>query len=277
MEEMKWLLGFVLLLPALMRAEEPENTVVVRLISEVRTIAAGKKFYLGLHLQHPPGSHTYWKYPGIVGLATTVKWDLPAGFTAGEIEWPAPQIVKMAGHEAQGYESETLLMIPITPPAELASKVVMLSAKASWMCCGKTCQPATEVPFSITLAVAESPQADVATKPLFEKFRAMVPEPNPSWKASVQRHANEILLSLRLDPAARPLFFQDNSAIHFFTGDGQVDTDQKQGFEMIENGNFSINLRLSETASKNSASLPGVVRLPQADGSVIHVEIDPKY
>ncbi len=277
MEEMRWLVGFVLFLPALLRAEEPEKTVQVRLISEFQTISPGKKFYLGLHLQHPPGSHTYWKYPGIVGIATTVKWELPEGFTAGEIEWPAPQIVKMAGHEAQGYEGETLLMIPISAPDAVATNSVTLTAKASWMCCGKTCQPANDVPLSITLAVADSPKTNASTNTLFEKFRARVPRPNPALKATAQRLANGIRLNFSSDPSVRYSFVPENSEVHFFTADGQVDTDQMQGIEMVKNGTFSMSLRLSETAAKVSPSLPGIVRLPQADGSPIYVEIDPKY
>ena len=91
---MRW----IALLPAILLASlshggETEKPLEVSLISESRSIRAGRPFFLGLHLIHPPGSHTYWKNPGIVGLATTVEWDLPPGFSAGEIQWPAPQAV----------------------------------------------------------------------------------------------------------------------------------------------------------------------------------------
>ncbi|MEO5915034.1 MAG: protein-disulfide reductase DsbD domain-containing protein [Luteolibacter sp.] len=266
----------IVLLPSLIRAEEADKPLEIKLISEVRSVSPGKEFHLGLHLKHPPGSHTYWKNPGIVGLATKIQWSLPPGFKAGEIQWPAPRIVKMASYEAQGYEGETLLLIPILPPADLSTKTITLTAKASWMCCGKTCQPATDVPFSITLPVTESAKTDAETRPLFEKFRALVPKPNTKWTVTAQRHPTEIWLTLK--PASRDMMLSDDAKkIHFFTADGQVDSNGKQGIEMIEDGTISISLPVSETGPKNPPTLPGVVSLPQGEQPAVFVEVDPKY
>jgi hypothetical protein len=49
----------ILLLPGILRAEKAGNPLKIELISGVRSIGAGKPFFLGLHLEHPPGSHTY--------------------------------------------------------------------------------------------------------------------------------------------------------------------------------------------------------------------------
>lgn len=263
-------------LPCLLRAADAEKPLEVQLVSENRSIAPGKVFFMGLHLIHPPGSHTYWKFPGIVGVATSVEWDLPPGFSAGEIQWPAPRVVKMASYDAQGYEGETLLIIPITPPEILNAASVKLTAKVSWMCCGKTCHPATDVPFSITLPVAESAKPDATIRPLFEKFRALLPKPNPKWTVTAQRRPKEIWLTLK--PVSRNMmFFDDLATIHFFTADGQVDSNRTQGFEMIEDGTISMSLSVSETGPKNPPTLPGVVSLPQGRQPAIFVEVDPQY
>src|SRR5690606_2221484 len=104
---MKWIMLVSLLaLPSLVTADTAGNPLDIRLISETRSIRAGGTFFLGLHLRHPVGAHTYWKHPGIVGLATQIEWDLPAGFVAGPIQWPAPEPVKMAIYQAQGYHGE---------------------------------------------------------------------------------------------------------------------------------------------------------------------------
>src|SRR5262245_53837871 len=68
-----------------------DNPLKIELVSEVTSIVPGKPFYVGLHLQHQPGDHTYWRFPGIVGVPTGIKWELPEGFKAGPIEWPEPQ------------------------------------------------------------------------------------------------------------------------------------------------------------------------------------------
>ncbi len=95
------------------------NPLAISLVSEVTAIEPGKPFYVGLLLKHRDGDHTYWKFPGIVGVPTNVEWNLPEGFKAGPIEWPEPQRVMMFQVKAQGYEGETLLPVRITPPESL--------------------------------------------------------------------------------------------------------------------------------------------------------------
>ena len=72
-----------------------ENPLRIGLVSESTAVVPGRPFYLGLHLEHRSGDHTYWKCPGIVGVPTGIEWDLPAGFEAAPIEWPGPQRVFM--------------------------------------------------------------------------------------------------------------------------------------------------------------------------------------
>lgn len=271
---MRWIgLFAALLIPGLLWAGEAGNPLKIELISETRSIAEGKTFHLGLHLTHPAGSHTYWKHPGIVGLATTVEWEMPPGFTAGEIQWPAPQVVKMASYKAQGYEGETLLMIPITLPEKLTGSTATLTAKVSWMCCGKTCEPAMKIPFTITLPVTESMEKNTAALALFEKFQLLVPKADPLWKITVQRRSKEIWLTLKPSPRTGVCSDEDFARIHFFTADGQVDSSRQQVIKMIEDGTISMGLPVSENGPKNQPALTGVVILP--DGK--RLEVDPKF
>ena len=271
------LLG-ILLLPSLLPAGSAGNPLDIRLVSEQRSICAGASFCLGLHLRHPTGAHSYWKHPGIVGLATTVAWELPPGFVAGDIQWPAPEVVKMAGYDAQGYQGETLLLIPLTAPADLTAKTVTLTAKVSWMCCGTTCSPAADVPFAVTLPVTAAAETDPATHALFEKFRAQVPRPDPAWHTEVKREHDSILLTLQAPATSQPLPAAD--AIRFFTADGQVNSNQKQQVEVLSDGRIRIRLALSEFAPPHPATLPGVLALPaawQTRGLPSHLEINPGY
>ncbi len=259
-----------LLLLCLLRVGGAEIPLEVRLISENRGIVCGKVFFVGLHLVHPPGAHTYWKNPGIVGVATTVEWELPPGFRAGEIQWPAPKIVKMAIYDAQGYEGETLLLIPITPPENLTTASVTLAAKVSWMCCGETCHPAVKVPFSLKLPVLSAPETDPANGGLFEKFRGLVPRPDPAWAATVTRQQGKITLTLR-PPAGVP----KRSGGHFFTADGQVDSNEKQHVEVLAGG--GLRLTLSATGPEKAEKLPGVVGFSGGGDAPVFLEIDPAY
>jgi thiol:disulfide interchange protein DsbD len=251
---MKRLLAAVLMvLPAL-----AENPLAVALVSESQAFAPGETFLVGLHLKPPAGFHTYWKHPGIVGLATSVEWSLPPGFTAGEIRWPAPQTVKMARYTAQGYRGETLLMVPVTAPADLTAGEVALTARVSWMCCGDQCHPAAQVPFTITLPVAKAGRPDPATRPLFESFEATLPAADPAWSASVERGEKTFVLTLKSTDPAVTRDVSELGDLRFFTADGQVHSDRPQRVTIGPGQVLRIELPVSEQVAA-APSLPGVL------------------
>lgn len=55
----------------------------------------GQTVWVGLQIRHKPEWHTYWKNSGDSGLPTQLQWTLPAGVTAGEIQWPLPQKIRI--------------------------------------------------------------------------------------------------------------------------------------------------------------------------------------
>ena len=235
-----------------------ENPLSVTLVSEAKAIAAGETFMVGLHLQPPQGFHTYWKHPGIVGLATSVEWSLPPGFKAGEIQWPAPETVKMARYTAQGYRGEILLMVPVTVPREFTKASAELTARVSWMCCSSQCHPAAKVPFTITLPVADAGEADPAMHSLFEKFRTKLPAADPAWSSRIERVGQRIVLTLRsMDPAVTR-DVNELGTPRFFTADGQVDSDGAQKVTIGPGQVVQLDLSASEHVAA-ADSLPGVI------------------
>ena len=91
-----------------------KDGLTVQLVTAITEITPGEPFLVGLILDTEEGFHTYWKGPGIVGVATNLEWNLPEGFSAGEIVWPAPERVDMLGINAHGYNavSYTHLTLP---------------------------------------------------------------------------------------------------------------------------------------------------------------------
>jgi len=258
-------------------AQAAEEGLRAELISEAATVAPGQTFLVGLHLQHPPDTHTYWKFPGIVGLATRIDWSLPEGVKVTEIEWPAPQKVMMAKYAAQGYEGETLLMCPVTIPATFHEKNLVLNAKVSWMHCGKTCHPVSDQPFSISLPVGRVVEVNPSNQPLFQKFRAKIPILPTEWKRiSVERNGDKILLTLDPVLRGRDPSWNDHPPIRFFTSDGQVDSDQNQQFAVSPEGVITMTLAASTTGPKNPDTLPGVIEIPTGKAPR-YSEISPKY
>src|SRR5260370_8572949 len=83
-----WLLGCLLASPVafpLSGNMVATDTGKARLVSEVSAIGPGQSFWVALEFDIRDGWHTYWRNPGDSGQATTLKWQLPPGFMAGEI------------------------------------------------------------------------------------------------------------------------------------------------------------------------------------------------
>jgi thiol:disulfide interchange protein DsbD len=67
------------------------DQIEVELLSETTNVVPGETLWLAIRLKPIEHWHTYWKFGGDSGEATsTSEWRLPSGASAGEIEWPIP-------------------------------------------------------------------------------------------------------------------------------------------------------------------------------------------
>lgn len=154
-------------------APQTQNLVAASLVADTSVIVPGQPFRVGLLLRMAPGWHTYWQNPGDAGLATSLDWDLPPGFSADAISWPVPQrIIEPGDIHAFAYKGETLLLVTITPPARIDASEVNLRARAKWLVCEKICIPG-RADVSLTLAVGSEVRPENSA--LFDRFRAMLP------------------------------------------------------------------------------------------------------
>lgn len=223
-----------------------ENPLSIELVSEVTAIQPGKPFYVGLHLEHPRGYHTYWKYTGIVGIPTAMEWKLPKGWKADPIEWPEPERVFMFQIKAQGFHGEKLLPMRITPPKNLQpGKVVKLEGKARWMCCGRNCHPGVK-DLSIELPVADGEtQRDGRWAKMFEESRAGVARESSDWAVVASHKDGEITLSIRPVTAEAKAHFPVVKSVRFFTEDGLIDPNKPESLVKGE-GEFVLSQTVSE-------------------------------
>ncbi len=160
--------------------------VVAELIPESNLVTAGKPFDVILHLRADPGWHTYWINPGDAGLATTIKWTLPPGFTAGPIQWPTPEKHNMGPLITFGYEGDVYLITTIRPPATASAGdgKIQIKALSRWLVCEEECIPG-KGEFSLDLNfVAKDTAVDFKSfenKELFQAARERLPFPNRGW------------------------------------------------------------------------------------------------
>jgi DsbC/DsbD-like thiol-disulfide interchange protein len=228
----------------------------VELVSEVTSVRPGQPFYAGLFIRHEAAHHTYWKNPGLAGVATNLVWTLPKGWTAGSIEWPAPDKVKMAMYDTHGYERDVLLMVKITPPAQVKEKEITLRTKASWMCCGRTCNPGfRDLTLTLPVAAAADPAWDKTWHPVFEKERAQVPVLVRGWKFSAKRAGKKITLTGTPEQPGLAL----PEAPQFFSSDNLICSHPKQVWQKTGQG-FSVELEMSEFLPKAQTKLRGLLR-----------------
>lgn len=244
-------------------AAEP-NPLSIALVAEVESIQPGTPFHAALHLRHPPGSHTYWKYPGIVGVPTSMRWHLPEGWSAGEIEWPAPERVFMFEIAAQGFEGEVVLPMRITPPASLKpGQRVRLEGRATWMCCGRTCHPGfQDLALELPVAAAQ-PAARPDLAPLFASARASIAKPCADWLAEAERHGQEVRLHLRPRSEAAKKQLAAISQVEFFTEDGLFDSSKPPVLSRLPDG-LVLTQSIAETAKAPlPETLAAIVQTPQ--------------
>jgi thiol:disulfide interchange protein len=104
-------------------------------------VAPGQPMWLGLVIDHQPHWHTYWKNPGDSGLPTTLQWELPPGFKAGEIEWPTPQRLPIGPLVNYGHEGKLLLPVKLEVPAGFKAETLDVKLHAEWLVCRDVCIP----------------------------------------------------------------------------------------------------------------------------------------
>src|SRR5215471_10707296 len=128
---MKRLLTLVLLVlaagPAFGQAVVQTDNVRAELLADVAAVKPGEPFWVALRQTIRPKWHTYWKNPGESGLPTEIKWSLPAGVTADPIVWPTPHLFNVGGVINYGYQDEAVLLVLVTPPADLADSSLKLA------------------------------------------------------------------------------------------------------------------------------------------------------
>lgn len=159
--------------------------VIADLISENRSFKPGEPFTVALRLIMEDHWHTYWKNAGDSGTGTRIKWKLPDGFQAGPIQWPTPKRIEIPPLTNFGYEGHVLLLVDITPPANLpAGTPVTFSARADWLVCKEICIP-EKADLELTIPVMpnsnEAPERDPRWREDFRRTRLALPIRDTQW------------------------------------------------------------------------------------------------
>ena len=247
---------------------EPGPKVAPRLVAERSIVAPGERVPVALELKMKPGWHTYWINPGEAGTPTELKWKLPQGWQAGEIEWPYPKRLPVGPLMDYGYEGTVWLLTAVQAPAAAKpGDTVTLNATGSWLVCREVCIP-EDANLTLPITVAEQGVVNPVTAAQFASARAKLPQASP-WRATY-RAADDKTLDIFLESptlaAARP------TVANFFPlSEGMINgfTEQKLG---IAQGGIVLRTEPGRkfTWRKFRSTMPeltGVLVLTSADGS----------
>ena len=241
----------------------------VSLIAEENAVLPGRNFRVGLRFELEKGWHIYWVNPGDSGQPSRVQWTLPAGFRAGEIEWPYPKRLGTASVVDYGYEDQVLLMAPIEPPANLRpGSSVTLAADVRWLVCREICLP-EQAHLTLSLPVQKQlPKGDPAWRQLFQKTKALLPKPLPrGWKASAIAEKDDFVLTVITG-------VPEKAATFFPSEPGQIDNAAPQKVNFLDRG-VRLTLRKSDQLVKLVVTLNGVLVLPDGKAFQIAAPVAP--
>jgi thiol:disulfide interchange protein/DsbC/DsbD-like thiol-disulfide interchange protein len=171
---MRILLTFLALISVL--HAEKKVFSISSLIGENSAIAAGRPFTVALKLEHPDGWHSYYRNSGGVELPPKIAWNLPQGASAGQIQWPTPEVKEGYNGKSYIYRGSPVFLVEITPPASLSvGDVFTLGATANWQICDTSCINES-AKFSLDLLVSAEASLDPARTELFQIARSRIPE-----------------------------------------------------------------------------------------------------
>jgi len=155
--------------------------LTVELVTETNSIAPNHDFLAGLHFVLDKGWHIYWLNAGDAGEPPRVDWQLPAGITAGDLQFPAPQRLPLGPLMDFGYENEVLLPVPMrTDSSVKPGSNAILRGHLHFLVCSNVCIPG-KAEIEDSVAVTAQPGApNPATGPLFLTAERHLPRTLPA-------------------------------------------------------------------------------------------------
>ena len=237
------------------QAAEPRH-IATRLVAETNAPAAGSVVSLAIEMTPEAGWHGYWKNPGDSGMEPSVKWTLPAGATAGPLEYPVPARLIVGGLMNYVYEGPYALLLKLEVPAGLAPGTPLpIRGRFDYLVCTKeVCVPENaDLALDLKVGAAGAPPLPNAA---FDRHRQALPKPLGS-AAQFTWSDGRIRLSI---PLPQSVAAQDP---YFFPlTDGVIDYAAEQ--TVSRNGDALI---VETTAgAQPSSSVEGVLRLRDGYG-----------
>lgn len=173
-----WLAALLLAPAALAQLPPPDQkAMTVSLAAETQAPVPGQAVTLAFLMRPEKGWHGYWLNPGDAGVPPRVDWTLPAGVTAGPLQFPVPERLTIAGLMNYVYEGPYAQLVELKVPQGLAPGTPLpVRAKLDFLACtDEICVPQT-ANVALDLIVGERGAAPALTTE-FDGYRQALPKP----------------------------------------------------------------------------------------------------
>lgn len=141
--------------------------VKATLSADPARVAPGATFRLSAQVRVDPGWHVYSHDFEGVGLPTSLKLELPEGFTAAPWEWPAPKSIESFGNRVPAYEGTFTAVTTVSVAPSAAPGARTLRATLAYQSCDETSCINGKDALSVDVEVAAgaAPAAAPASRP----------------------------------------------------------------------------------------------------------------
>jgi thiol:disulfide interchange protein DsbD len=228
-------------------------------------IAAGGTLQAGLVLTIEEHWHVYWVNAGDSGEPPSITWTLPAGMTAGPLQFPPPTRLPLGPLMDFGYEDGVAFPVTLTAAPGMKPGKVHLDAKVTWLVCSSVCLPG-KAHLGIDVEVVKGPLPTPTPVGALGSAVASLPKPLPAgMSASAVGNAKQIQVTLKTGT-------RETDAAFYPYDQEVIDNAAEQPVESQADG-IKIWLKLASDATARPTTLHGLVELSSTEAYDITVPV----
>ena len=228
----------------------------VQLVVPQTTLSPGEPADAGLYFKLEPGWHVYWKNAGDSGEPPRVRWTLPVGITAGDIQFPAPARLPLGPLMDFGYEDEVLFPLTLHVAKDVKAGPAPIHAKVDWLVCREVCIPG-KAELEVAATVADRPVKSAVSGgdiEIYKRLLSRLPEPLPAAdKAVFQAASSGFRLALTTG--------QRESAAQFFPAEQNILNNPAPQTVTPTATGLVLELKKDPNLAANPGQLAGVIEL----------------
>jgi len=230
--------------------------VHVQLVVPSSGLRQGAPASAGLYFKLEPGWHVYWLNAGDAGEPPHMKWTLPAGVTAGPLQFPAPKRLPLGPLMDFGYEDEVLFPFTLNVAQSASPGWAVLHAKVDWLVCQDRCIPGkAELESTRGIVSAHGKTTFVPEdRDIYQRLSGRLPKSLPAGVTAGFQPTNDGF-RLTVDTGRK-----ETQAAFFPADQDTVDNPAPQMVQGVPTG-LVLDLKKDASLKANPAELKGVLEL----------------